>query len=66
MTDCSSKADFLPGTKWRCSPLPMLVSETSRTSAVKKGGSFFSLDLIRLTKNGMGCAFHWIFLYDHV
>ena len=37
-TDCSSKADFSPGTKWRCSPLPMLVSEMSRISAVKNGG----------------------------
>ena len=37
----SSKAAFSPGTKWRCLPLPTLASETSRTSAVKKGRMTF-------------------------
>ena len=55
MTDCSSKADFVPGTKCRCSPLPMLVSETSRTSAVKKGRMIFLTGPDSFDKNGMGC-----------
>ena len=36
--DYSSKAAFLPLTKWRCAPSPTLASETSRIFAVTKGG----------------------------
>ena len=32
------KSGLFTGTKWRCSPLRLLASETSRISAVKKGG----------------------------
>ena len=54
MTDCSSEADFLPGTKWRCSPLPMLASETSRTSRSQKGRMTFLTGPDSFDKNGMG------------
>ena len=60
------KADVLPGTKWRGSPLPMLVSETSRTSAVKKGGwLIFSHWTWFVWQKRYGGAFDWIFLDDH-
>ena len=51
-TDCSSKAVFSPGTKWRCSLLPMLALETSRISAVKKGGWLLT-GPDSIDKNGM-------------
>ena len=57
---------FSPGTKWRCSSLPMLASETSRTSAVKKGRMTFLTGPDSFDKNGMGCASDWIFLDNHM